>query len=416
MPKDDELAVAVDYREQLQERGYRHIGLDHKVLEAVSLHIRTVFPGAFDGEALPTEILKTLLLRRGTTKPLTLKELEQLIIKEVSDPTHPLWEMVSDGPTKFDDFLSNAVTSDYRRDVEKSCEDLGFDIRGGVSVGLTNTDTLQAEQHPVFLTDCSVVNITTNLYLLCHRAAKLLAKSMSFAYVEPGAFRLSSNIADYKNFLLNNVELQRQWDSFFADYAYEPNSPRWEVVTLDGEHMQTCFPDLKDAMVLFIMGHEYGHHIGMHSLDGCAGSFVPGSVEQHGKEHEADVVASRIVMNIGRRPDNFNFFASANIGAVCILTLLDMVEKGHVILNSGASCVDQECRSTHPFLGDRLGVIKAYMKHYEYDEESSVLALSLFDLFAELIEFVWSNSRKHLEKMHLSGIRSRGDNDQGWLP
>lgn len=408
-----DLVAAIDYREQIQSRHQKEIILSKEILINSCEHIRAVFPGSFDVELLPLEILRDFFLERKIDHSLNIQEIEELIHQEFDDPNHPLIMLFDGKETKFDDFISMGATKDFVREIEESCKRLGFELRGGVTAGVTHQEIIQAEQQPVFLTETSVINITSNLYTLTHRVSKLLAKSMAFDEVIDDKYRLSNKLEDYKYHLLNNPELQRQWDFFFCDCAYNPNSPPLgEFVYLGDKHIQSCFGDMKEAMMLFVIGHEFGHHIANHSLaeEGTADK------DEFKMEHEADLIGSQITMEIGRKNDDFNLFAFANVGAFCILKILEYVRDGHNILRDNNARSNAESKATHPPVEDRLGVMKAYIKNYEYDESSACLAISLIDLFSELIDFIWFHSSKHLYKLKESGVKPDKADEQQWLP
>ncbi len=417
MKKDNELNIAINYREQIQEKHHSEIRLDKQLLMDGCEHLRKVFPGSFDEKTLPLEILHEFFMDKGVDVKLTLNEIKKLIVLEIEDPTHPLRRLFCDTQTSFDTFLSNEVSKDYMKEIEAACLELNYDLRSGISAGLTNKSEIQAEQQLVFQTDCSIINVTENLSQLTHRLAKLLALSITFEFVSDDKYQLSQKIDDYKKHLLSNRNLQKQWDLFFADYAYSTASPSiGEVVILEGIHIQNCFTDMKDAMMIFIMGHECGHHICQHSSNGQAGSDVKDHEEQFKMEHHADIIASRIIMHIGRKPDNFNLFASTNVGAFCILTVLDLIVKGHKILDNEDSNFEFQSNSTHPPTTDRLGVLRAYIEHNEYDENSAALSLSLIDLFSELLEFIWFNASTNLKRLHMDDYRPHNNNTAQWLP
>lgn len=417
MKKDDHLRAAIAYREQLQERHQKEIYLDKDILFKGCEHIRDVFPGSYDSEDLPIEVLYKFFLDRDIDEKLSLEEVEDLVNREIEDPNHPLRMLFDGNETKFDNFLSGAITKDYIKDIELACEDLGYDIRGGVSAGIISQEIIQAEQQPVFLTESSVINVTNNLHLLTHRLSKLIAKSFVFEYDDGEKYQLSSKFDEYKKRILADREIQRQWDSFFFDCSYNPSSPSMgEVVNLNSMSVQNCFSDMKDAMMLFIVGHEYGHHICQHSSDLSDKLAGLNQDREFLMEHQADIVGSQLVMSIGRRPEYFNFFAATNVGALCILKVLDFIESGHRILLNGRDYPEKHTVGTHPPTKDRIGVLRAYIKDYEYEDKSAALSLRLLDLVEELLCFIWSNSRRTLEFLHEKGERPKKDNDMQWLP
>ncbi|MGC0824947.1 hypothetical protein WKG93_18555 [Pantoea agglomerans] len=413
----EELSAAMDYRQQIQSRFHKNLSIDTELLIEACVHIQKVFPGSFDNDEMPLAILRDYFIQNDIKDKMSLNQIEELINEKFNDPDHPLRSMIGNNETAFDDFLSSEVTKSYAQDIEAACQRLEIDLRDGVTIGITHQEIIQAEQQSVFMTDASVINITSNLHMLSHRASKLLAKSIAFDLVEDNKFRISNNLDDYKNLLLNDPQLQRLWESFFADYAYNPqNPPRGEPVYLGALHVQNCFDDMRQAIDLFILSHEFGHHIAKHSSSGEAGTGITSQEQSFFMEHEADVIASDIVLDIGVKEDNFNFFASANLGAFCILKIIEYTKMANGILKGDTETSIANPSSDHPPLVDRLGLIKTYIANYKYEEETAKTICSLIDIFCDLIDFIWHNSSKFIILLKNEGVTPVTTDKTDWLP
>lgn len=417
MKKEEKRRAAIEYREQIQERHHKETYLESKLLLDGCEHVRNTFPGSFDDETFPLEALYNFFVEQGIDDAISLSNLASLLTQEIEDLNHPLRSFLVDSETKFDSFLSSAVTVDYLKDIKSACDELGLYMRDGVSAGLTQMKGVQAEQRSVFLTDSSVINVTESLYLITHRVSKLLAKSLAFEFADDKSYQISSDFEEYKALLLSDEELQKQWNAFFVDCSSNLAAPpTGGVVSLGGIHVQNCFVDIKDAIMLFIIGHECGHHIHQHSSS--FGDQV-GSGNQHDEfkmEYQADIVGSQLTMSIGRRESCFNLFAATSIGAICILKTLDYIKIGHDILLSGVEDVDRRASESHPATKDRIGILKAYIEHHEYEENSAQLSLRLIQLFEDVLDFIWLNTKNNLKALHDGGARPVKLSDSQWLP
>jgi len=413
----EELAAAIDYRQQIQARFHKDLSIDTDLLIKACAHIQKVFPDSFDNDEFPITILRDYFIQNDIKDKMSLNQIEELINEKFNEPDNPLRLMIGNNETAFDDFLSSEVTKSYAQDIEAACHRLKIDLRGGVTIGITHQEIVQAEQQSVFMTDASVINITSNLHMLSHRASKLLAKSIAFELVEDNKFRISNNFDDYKNLLISDSQLQRLWESFFADYAYNPqNPPLGGPVYLGGFEVQTCFDDMRQAIDLFIISHEYGHHIAKHSSSGEAGTGITSQEQSFFMEHEADIIASKIVVDIGLKEDNFNFFASANLGAFCILKIIEYTKMANAILNGDTETSIANPSSDHPPLVHRLGVIKTYIANFEYKGELAKTICSLIDIFCDLIDFIWHNSSKFIIHLKNEGVTPVTTDKMHWLP
>ncbi|WP_312158515.1 hypothetical protein [Pantoea piersonii] len=414
---NDDLSAAIDYRQQIQARFHKNMSIDTELLIKACEHIQKVFPGSFDNDELPLAILRDYFIQNKIQDEMNLNQIEALINEKFNDPSHPLRLMLGSNETAFDNFLSTEVSKSYAQDIEAACQRLQIDLRSGVTVGITHQGIIQAEQQPVFMTEASVVNFTSNLHMLSHRASKLLAKSIAFEFIGENNFKISNNLNDYKKLLISDPQLQRLWENFFADYAYSPqNPPLGEPVYLDGFHVQTCYDDMRLAIDLFILSHEYGHHIAKHSSSGEVGAGTTSQEQSFFMEHEADVIASKIVIDIGLQEDNYNFFASANLGAFCILKIIELTKTANGILNGDIETLVSNPSSDHPPLVDRLGVIKTYIASYVYEGKSAKTICKLIDMFCDLIDFIWHNSCKFIVNLKNQGVTPVTTDTTQWLP
>jgi hypothetical protein len=110
-------------------------------------------------------------------------------------------------------------------------------------------------------------------------------------------------------------------------------------------------------MEVFVVGHEYGHHIHGHNVGGGAASSVP-SEEAYRYEFEADRTAWSIAKYLGAagfagKPTKVrNMWMEASAGAVAYLSAAEEVRRVRRILESGSD--DDQPSLTHPLTYNRL--------------------------------------------------------------
>ncbi|MBS9937587.1 hypothetical protein [Vibrio alginolyticus] len=416
--ENDDLKVALDYREQLQQKSYSAVVIDDKILRGLKEHLDLVFPNTEEKDQFAIDAIRKLIIEaHGQGYQLSAVELKEFLTRVELDKENPLLGFVPTvETTDYDDFATGVFSQVYSKSITQACNELGFNIRSGFSIGVVDRGGLQAEQVPVWMTNASVISISTDMLIISNRLSKLLAKSMAFDLIEGENYRLSTDINKYKKKLLDDTELQHEWSMFFADCGYNPQRPsQGERVSLQNEYDQSCFIDFSDSILNFVLGHECGHHIAQHSLGGIAGADRLDDSDQYRDEKEADMLGCHIAMHMGHNPNEPNWFSAINLGATCILKATDLIQRSHNILKSGNQSIDFQVNSAHPPLADRLELVEWFVGFYYENGPEKNVALSMHRLIIELFEFVWGNVSIFIQDIHDQGYRPEPQNTQ-WLP
>jgi len=319
--------------------------------------------------------------------------------------------------TNLDEPLGHSVMLDLKGKIEKACSTLGYDIRGGVSIGMLYGKGVEATQQSVMMTDMSVIMMTDHLHQLINRVAKLLALTIPFE-IEGEQFRICEDISEVILSTNKNMVLRGYWAKMFIDYAENPVMPHvGEAVIVTGAQRQTMWSDLTEAMELFVVGHEYAHHILKHSLDGTASALGEAAGVAHKAETEADILGLMLSMNAGHDIDPPNIFAVYGIGAVAILSAMEYCRRGERLLRTGTLSAENT-RDTHPALAARLTclvkVVPELMKGYGPDQ--TIVVNRMHYLFARTIELAWESASGILSNAHREGARPITEVSSGWLP
>jgi hypothetical protein len=415
--KSEELNVALDYRAQLQEKSYNPMVLDDETLKGLQEHLNKVFPNPEQDDQFIIGSLREFLAGKSANYKLSTVDIKKLLQREGFTENHPILEIVTTGETSnYDDFMTALFSEKHTKTLVNACEDIGFKLRSGFSIGVIDSDGLQAEQIPIWMTEASVINITQQLLITSNRLSKLLAKSMCFRFNEDSKYQLSNDINDYKSKLLKDRILQREWSLFFADCGYNPKKPPLgERIELSNEYDQSCFIDFSDSIINFILGHECGHHLANHSLDGMASVDNVKSDDPYKEEKEADMLGCHLAMRIGHNPEEPNWFSAINLGATCILKATQLIERSHHLLKDGHEKVDLQVNASHPPFETRIEIIKWFISYYYEDSPASKVAIEMHDLILDLFDFIWLNVSAFVRDLHKEGHRPEPVNSQ-WLP
>jgi hypothetical protein len=157
---------------------------------------------------------------------------------------------------------------------------------------------------------------------------------------------------------------------------------------------------LLQAVELFSIGHEYGHHVLAHGLvDSTA-------VEEDAfdQEHSADIFGQTMCMLGELNEPVCNVYAMSGVGAVLILGSLDLVRRASAVLRTGVD--NPPPREHHPPFRDRIIHIGRLDAIAPENIRSQLATRRL--AFCEILEIIWVEVRPQILKLHHDGMRPTG--------
>ena len=218
----------------------------------------------------------------------------------------------------------------------------------------------------------------------------------------------------HKEKILSDVELQKEWELFFTDCAYDTeNPPLGNVIIVPDELSQACCSDIMDSMTHFILGHEFGHHALEHSLEGTS---EKNNDESLNMEFDADLFSCKISAQIAKNTATNNFFLQSNLGAFFALNVLNLIRYSYQIVKNG-KVIDPEISSgTHPHIKNRMEKISQFIKTSEYYSGNRATIFALHKTMFDLLNFIWGNTSINLLRLHESGCEPKDRSNKNWLP
>lgn len=317
--------------------------------------------------------------------------------------------------TELDHPLTHSKVIDNSRLIELAAKKCDLSLHGGVAAGALQTGGLAAMQQRVMMTEASVVMVTADLMLLINRLSKLIALSLP---IEGGGekFNPQYDLESITKQINSTENLRFEWISFFYDYSYSSSSKalmHGGPIFVYGKERQTLWDDFDEAMSLFVIGHEYGHHIAKHSLGDQVSVDGMDTESQHQDELVADMLATALSTSAGQLTERPNWFALTGVGAVIILTALEYIRRGERILKTG-SHESTITRNSHPPLDDRLKVVRYVVSDFIRNKGSET-AIRMQNHIKDLLDLAWFYASEELINAYHQGVRPIEDSRE-WLP
>ncbi len=274
---------------------------------------------------------------------------------------------------------SAVVLREIVRGVDAACEALGYDLGKGVIPGVLPIRGLGAFSSDFYGTGIAIVGIDAALIPFTGMLTDLFAETFIYEETDgglsivPDPARTVDRLIGGKTILENNKDgregrdsLIHYWERFLLHFAGLSFS--WPQPRLTPDQSAIKF-QLSSAMEVFVVGHEYGHHIHRHNTGDDAASTLP-TEDAYRHELEADTTAWRIAKYLGSigfagKPTNKrNLWMESSAGATIYLATADMVRCVREILETGG--VTEPTSPTHPSIRQRL----AALHHWDDFEES----------------------------------------------
>ncbi len=269
--------------------------------------------------------------------------------------------------------------------IESTCEKLGLPLHSGVACGVVWSPTFEPLQQYFFDSDVSRIEIPEWTLMLCHFFAKLLARTAKIT-VEGEGLAVLIDAPTVSTKIRSNVKLRKYAAGFLASFATGNKRAYTPMSKVTGK-TKTVYWHLLTASEVFVLAHEYAHHILQHKSGGWAGDDSARDELMKAQELAADLVAARIAAHIGF--DLKSPHAHMGGGGVLALTAVDMLRRAKSVLATG---IEQPFISdTHPTLKERLlnlGLLR-------YDPRNVEAAQNTRNNFERIMEEIWTLEHFH---------------------
>ncbi len=292
--------------------------------------------------------------------------------------------------------------------IEAACGKIAFPLRGGVVFGNSVGAGLIARQLPVLATDVSIIETTLPFLIFCDLVSKVIVHSLPEPRCDKGGSHFEFNAAEVRTRLQSERWILSQWVSILVRYAVFGTPPK-DLGVAPQAARQYLRGKLLDAMEVFAIAHEYGHHSLSHGLTTSMGE----ECDLLADEHEADMFARGMSLVIGQSEGEFFLFSGA--GGALILGAIELVSRTRAVLSTGTD--DLPLSRTHPSVTDRIKLMdRQDLEHLP--NETAEEYIGIRQAFSDVLKAVWAEAKPAVQSFHTEGLRPIDNvkSPTDWLP
>ncbi|MCO7513808.1 hypothetical protein NJF44_09110 [Pseudomonas guariconensis] len=382
MTTDTQEALA--YLEQLQRHTYEHLGIEPDwatadYLEFQEAFIRRYYESQVRHRGTPFEVFREMALQELRGGPDTA----------ISTYQDPAWYSLLVRMTKeIEEVLSG--------------QNMKLDpapLFGTLPTGRVNGMALKAPG-----LDHVIILIEDGLFGFANLAAKAVSRTFPFKGDSEGRLMFSVDPADWQQELAARPELPEKFLEVLLAYIVGGH-PHLATSYLPEPNYDGIASALRDALELFVLGHEYGHLVSGH-LNGdetkravIAGEDIDEITTNWNEEFEADVRGLEFMLAVmGKR----GFDLSLSFwGAEFFFGCIEIVERAVSVIRTGEA--DIPLSTTHPPTEMRRQMLHLVLER-SVPEESVIGPLQLAGRVSSVLEQLWRFCEPVLLDAHRKGV------------
>ena len=291
------------------------------------------------------------------------------------------------------------ILADLCKQIETACDKVPQLAARNVIRGIEPKLGVFASRMPVIMTNASIVTIGSQVFRLCSAVSKALARTVA---VDPSGWDNLADMSLPRAKLRAHPDILGYWFQIIASFTMLGTSifvplrvPSPELAGLRGE--------ILEAIEIFVIAHEYAHHICRHGRLQVASSESGKDDAARKDEFEADTLAIAIGQMVTGHKEHENILMLSGTGMVVMLHTLRMLDEAGCLLGTMASGLAS--RSSHPSAADRIDFVDRQAWLWpKLDPQFRHFRRA----YGNMMETVWAEIRPAFENLARQG-RSLGE-------
>ncbi|MFN4025189.1 MAG: hypothetical protein ACK4MQ_10160 [Hyphomonas sp.] len=314
--------------------------------------------------------------------------------------------------SRYEDPMAHFWLQQMQGQIEQSCQRLNIALPKQPVFGSLQTGRINGIAADVDNPSYYLILIDDGIMGFANLLSKVVAVFFPVVQAEDGTLNFATDEENIVRRRLESPEPGMRFFDLLTAYAVGGAPHAARPYLLASQHVQLV-NIFRDAMELFIFGHEYGHCAAGHlqgaprmslamAADGAGegGEIQLRMPESWEKELEADYIGLALAMDAMRAQGFAPTLTYAGIELV--FTGIDYMQRTLSILEHGEA--RERPLDTHPPAVVRREAMRANAKQM-LGEETAASALDLAETVTNCLEFYWRPAMPALQQMHQDGIR-----------
>ncbi len=309
-------------------------------------------------------------------------------------------------PTRYEDPRVHSLLTSLQKSIEGAVEEYGLSVPQ-VFVGSLATGRINAITVAVPGTDTYVVAFERELFHFALLISKAVAQALPMTVGPDDVIGFETNLPSIRRNLLAKPEVGVRFAEAVLAYAVSGRPAMAQPYLLTDRSTLTVSNALRNSMLLFALGHEYGHSLAGHlrtasrQAHPAAEAAAEELLFRWTQEYEADKIGIHLSIPALRRHAAADH-AIAFGGPVLYFAAMEVMARAVTLLRRGDD--NQEHSGQHPPPRARRAALGTVLAS-TIGEDQAAGALAFGDQIGTAVEELWGQARGFIWRARCKGLR-----------
>ncbi len=309
-------------------------------------------------------------------------------------------------PTRYEDPRVYLLLTSLQKSLEGAIEEHGASVPQ-VFIGSLATGRINAITLAVPGTETYVVAFERELFHFALLMSKAVAQAFPMTVGPDDVIGFETNWASIRKNLLAKPEVASRFAEAVLAYAVYGRPALAQPYLLTDRNTLTMSNALRNAMLLFALGHEYGHSLAGHlrtasrRVHPAAEAVAEEVLFRWTQEYEADEIGMRLSIPALRRHAAADH-AIAFAGGVLYFAAMEVMARAVTLLRCGDD--KQGHSGSHPPPRARRAALGTALE-FTTGEDQAAGAVALGDQVGTVVEELWAEARGVIRRARRKGLR-----------
>jgi hypothetical protein len=303
-------------------------------------------------------------------------------------------ESVRQAPSRYEDPLMYSILVELASSIETAAAQTGMTVPHRPVLGSLPHGQVNALTILVPGTSEHIVLFESQMFLFASLLSKAVARAFPLTSRDGEWLSFSAQQADIERRIDSDPSVLRRFTEVVLAYAMTGRPGDAPQYVEDSPHGLIA-GHLREALELFVLGHEYGHVIGGHLTTATrTAALLPGEDTEAldyswRQEHEADVYGAMLAVSAMMRVKRLDG-ALSYWGSDLFFSAMDVMDRAVSLLRTGDE--RRQTLGSHPPADQRRAYLRRSMRQVLGDEAGGRL-VGMGELVERVVAALWTRTR-----------------------